>query len=243
MTTARAQTVTTATATRQGSRPCNADAAAVHRVPGTRLIGAAVVDGIGSNPAVARLAEIAAEVIARVAPRKTPVLGILAAAELVAAPADRNPIDPDAVAVAAVAEPGRRTGIAWTGDARAYGWDGTTLTQLTTDQTVGEYLRANSGGGGPVELLAQAHDNWLRASLGRSSISTVHTVGTDARLVLLTSDGVHDHIPHKVLEALVREHAENAQALVEAVVEVAEPDETGYRDDATAVVLVTTTTA
>jgi protein phosphatase len=71
-----------ATATRRGVRDFNADSAAVHRVPGTWVVGAAIVDGIGNNAEVARFAEIAAEVAARVGARKTATLGILAAAEL-----------------------------------------------------------------------------------------------------------------------------------------------------------------
>lgn len=228
---------TTATASRRGTREYNCDAAAIHRMPGTDVVAAAIVDGIGNNLEVARLAGIAAEVAARVGARKGALLGILAAAELVAAPAAAS-VDPDGVAVLAVAEPGHSTEIAWTGDARAYGWDGKTLRRLTTDHTVGEYLRRN--GGDHIELLARAHDDWLRSSLGWSTIASVHEADTTAPLVLLTSDGVHDQIAPGGLEDLVRDHQTNPQDLADAIVADAVADEDGYyRDDATVVVLQT----
>ncbi|GAA0389582.1 hypothetical protein GCM10010160_18990 [Acrocarpospora corrugata] len=189
-------------------------------------MGAAIVDGI------ARFAQIAAEVASRVGPRKTPTLGILAAAELAALPGT-VPITPDGVAVLAVAQPGEETGIAWTGDSRVYGWDGEQLVQRSTDHTVGQYLRVN---GIPVEL-AKEHDNWIRCSLGRASVATVHFARIADPLVLLTSDGVPDGIPHAELERLVREHRGEPQALADAIVAATRGNEEGYRDDATVVVL------
>jgi protein phosphatase len=155
---------------------------------------------------------------------------------LVAAPAAAE-IEPDGDAVLAVAEPdGQETSIAWTGDARAYGWDGQQLRQRSTDHTVGQYLRVN---GVPVEL-AEDHDNWVRTSLGRCGISSVHACRITDAVVLLTSDGVHDSVPHASLEALVRKHADRPQELVEAVVAAVTADEDDYRDDATVIVLVRT---
>ncbi|WP_116211602.1 PP2C family protein-serine/threonine phosphatase [Streptomyces olivoreticuli] len=236
-------TIIAAMATRQGVRDVNADGAAIHRVPGTKVVGAAIVDGIGSDAEVARFADIAAEVAARVGARKTAVLGILAAAELVAAPAGRGITGPDGVAVLAVAEPGAPTSIAWTGDSRAYGWNGSTLQQRTTDHNVGQYLRQNSGGG-PVELLeqmeflARKHDNWLRSSLGLCGIGSVDACHIPpGELALLASDGLHNSVPHEVMEALIREHEGHPQRLADALVAAATEDEKGYRDDATAIVL------
>ncbi|WP_329032241.1 hypothetical protein OIE71_04675 [Streptomyces sp. NBC_01725] len=231
-------TITTASATRRGTRPHLCDAAAVHHVPDTEIVAAAIVDGIGNSVAVAEFARLAAEVTARVGARRTATIGILAAAELVSAPAAAI-VEPDGVAVLAIAERYEHTAIAWTGDSRAYGWDGQTLTQRTTDMTVGEYLRHN-GGGGPIELLAAAHDNWIRSSLGRSSIATVHAAATADPLVILTSDGVHDQLPHAELEALVREHQDDPAALADAIVDAVQPKPSGYRDDATVIVLATT---
>jgi PPM family protein phosphatase len=228
-----------ASATRQGTSADNADSAAVFHMPDTDMSGAAIVDGIGHGPDVVALSYLAAQVATRVGVRKTSILGILAAAELAAAPAAQG-IDPDAVAVLALVEPDYETSIAWTGDCRAYGWDGDRLIQRTTDHTVGQYLRVN---GVAIEL-AEDHDNWSRTSLGRSSIATVHQVAIDDPLIVLTSDGVHDQMTHDALEALVREHHADPQALVDAIVNAVEggPDDDGeyYRDDATAIVIQVT---
>ncbi|MFD3917366.1 hypothetical protein ACFWR1_38445, partial [Streptomyces sp. NPDC058603] len=69
-------------------------------------------------------------------------------------------------------------------------------------------------------------------------VATVGEVGIDDHLILLTSDGVHDQIGRAALEALVREHAADPQALADALVAAAEPDDDGYRDDATVVILL-----
>lgn len=221
-----------AVATREGTSGPNADAAAIHRVPGTDIVGAAIVDGIGHAPGTPEWAQAAAEVAARVGPRKTATIGILAAAELNAAPAGAS-IEPDGVAVLAVAEPGRPTLIAWTGDSQVFGWDGEALHRRSTQHTVGEYLRAN---GFPVDATVPA-DDWIRTTLGRCSIATVHAAEIDDKLVILTSDGVHDQMPHEVLDRIVRDHLNDLQAMADAIVAAAEADGEGYRDDATVVVM------
>ena len=65
----------------------------------------------------------------------------------------------------------------------------------------------------------------------------MYTAGIKDRLILLTSDGVHDQIPEPEMTALIREHADAPQALAEALVAAAQPDGDGYRDDATVVVI------
>ncbi|MEV5680982.1 hypothetical protein [Streptomyces sp. NPDC052179] len=202
-------------------------------MPGTKVVAAAIVDGIGNSEEVAQFVGIAAEVAARVGARKTAVLGILAAAELVAAPAAAE-IEPDGVAVLAVAAPGEDTSLAWTGDSRAYGWDGQTLIQRSTDHTVGQYLRYNRVA---VEL-AKEHDNWIRVSLGRSSIASVHACRISDPMVILTSDGVHDQLTHEELEDVVRIHADGGlQAMADAVVAAVSDRPSGSRDDATVAIL------
>lgn len=223
--------IITAAASRRGIRGHNADAFAIHHFHG--LTAAAVVDGIGSSPAVAQWSALAAQVAVRVGARKTSVLGILAAAELNADQGAAS-IDPDGVAVLAVGRPGHATSIAWTGDARAYSWDGHTLHHRSTDMNVGEYLRSN---GFPLDATT-AHDDWLRASLGRSSIATVHQAEIHHGLVLLTSDGVHKQCSHDHLSELVRARADAPQVLVDSIVAAVRPDAEGYLDDATAVVLL-----
>ncbi|MFE7977628.1 hypothetical protein [Streptomyces shenzhenensis] len=54
--------------------------------------------------------------------------------------------------------------VAWVGDCRAYGWDGTALRRCTDDHTVGEQLRRN---GAPWEL-AREHHNWLNTALSKA---------------------------------------------------------------------------
>ena len=218
------------TATRKGTRQYNADAAAVHTAGVTTA--AAVVDGIGNSPEIAACSLLLAEVAARVGARRGSLVGILAAAELVA-DRDAAAVEPDAVAVLAVAVP-EHTGVAWVGDCRAWGWDGATLTQWTTDHTVGQQLRVN---GAPLDL-AEAHDNWIRTSLGRAVVATVYqvTIPSDA-LVLLTSDGVHDALTRDELATLVRAHGDDPQVMADAIVAAVVEDDDGYRDDATVVVI------
>ncbi|MFJ2432954.1 hypothetical protein ACIOWM_07050 [Streptomyces anulatus] len=225
-------TITTGLATREGTAEDNADAARVYTLEdGT--VGAAVIDGIGHGPHTSRTAPLLAETAARIAARRGPLGGLLAASELIA---DRGADgeEADAVAVAVRVRPDDDiTVINWTGDARAYGWDGERLELYTDDHTVGRQLRAN---GVSLEI-AREHDNWLRTSLSRATIGTVYTASTRDQVVILTSDGVHDQMPADALEDLVREHQGNPQALADALVAAAQPDQDGYRDDATAVVI------
>ncbi|WNV86649.1 SpoIIE family protein phosphatase [Umezawaea sp. Da 62-37] len=97
---------------------------------------------------------------------------------------------------------------------------------------MGAYLRQN----GDVDLAPQ-HDNWVRLSLASATPTTVALSHAPAgELVLLVSDGLDD-VPLPDLAALVAHHHHDPQALVDAIVATGEEDETGYRDDATAVVL------
>ena len=102
---------------------------------------------------------------------------------------------------------------------------------------MGQWLRRN--GGVPVEI-AEDHDNWARLGLAQASAATCRQVEVpeDVRLVVLVSDGVSDQVDLKVMEALVRKHITDPQALADALVGAAEGDDEGYRDDATAVVLL-----
>lgn len=227
------QAVIIAAATRQGTEASNADAAAIHYLPGGDLVAACIVDGIGHAEGTPEWARIAAEVATRVGARRTATIGLLTAATLNNAPAGDS-IEPDGVAVLAIAEPGQPTAIAWTGDAGAYSWDGQDLRLLTTPHTVGEYLRYN--GGEHIELLAQHHDNWVRTTLGRSTPATVHPAETDEELVLLFSDGI-EQVPHERLVQLIRQYENDLQALADAIVAAVEADDDGYRYDATVIVL------
>lgn len=225
--------ITVATATRQGTREHNADSCAVHVYPVADVTAAAVVDGIGNSPEVVAASCVAAEVAVRVGARKGGLAGLLAAAELYGDPGGVN-VEPDAVAVLALSEPGEDTRVHWIGDCRAWGFNGQTLRQYTTDHTMGEHLRQR----GKPEVEAALHDNWVRTSLATATVSTVCFAEVPDRLVILTSDGVHDALDRDVLEELVRTFPHAPQSLADALVSAARADGTGYRDDATAVVLL-----
>ncbi|ANW18099.1 hypothetical protein [Streptomyces clavuligerus] len=241
-------TITTATATRRGTRPHNADNSAVHRLPGTGMVAAALVDGIGNSPDVVLFSRTAAEVAARVGARRGALLGILAAAEMAAAPTTVQVDDGVAVVAVTNAESGT-TSIAWTGDARIYGWTGTSLIQRSTDQTMGTWLREWGGTAVTlhrdnrpdetvtVEAGARVLDDYARSALGRCSIATVPLCYVRDRVIILTSDGAHGQIRRTTLEALVQDHHADPYALADAITAAAMTGPDGYRDDATCVVL------
>ncbi|WP_019632682.1 hypothetical protein [Actinomadura atramentaria] len=223
-----------ATATRRGRRRFNCDAVSTFTASDATT-AVAVLDGTGNSRELAEAMERLAWVAARVAAQRGGLAGIMAAASVIADPGTSGAA-PDGVAVIAVRHPDDTdTAITWTGDARAYGWNGTRLRQYSTDHTVGQHLRLN---GMPVEV-AEDHDNWLRVSLANSTVGTVYQAAIPGdELVLLTSDGVHDSVPEPVLLDLLRTLYLAPQMLANAVVDAAEPDpDTGYRDDATAAVL------
>ncbi|MGG7571199.1 hypothetical protein [Streptomyces sirii] len=221
--------------TRPGTAGPSGDAAVVHTLA-DQTVAAAIVDGIGHSERVSCVATLLAEVAARVAARRGTLPGLLSAAELVADPGAEEVAEPDAVAVVAVTAPGDdTTRIAWVGDARAWGWDGTRLRQYSTDQTMGQFLRVY---GGPAVELADHHDVWVRASLATAVVATVREAEISDRLVLLTTDGIHDIVGHDEVEALVRAHEDHPQALTDALAAAAREDRTGERDDATAVALL-----
>ncbi|MFI5945535.1 hypothetical protein ACIBCB_35560 [Streptomyces uncialis] len=240
--------IITAIATRKGTRKYNCDAARVHRFPGTDMVAAVIVDGIGNTPKKAAFSRLAADSIARVSLRRDPLLGILHGAALNATPPGTR-IPEDGVAAAAVAAPNGRTAIAWTGDALISGWTGETLVRRSTVQTMGTWLRDWGGTAvtfhpedGPDETVSMERgalvlDDLARSTLGRSSIDTVPLCFIEDPVVILTSDGAHGQIPHQAMENLAREHADKPRALADAIVAAAEPDKTGYRDDATVIVI------
>ncbi|MEV5239578.1 hypothetical protein AB0K89_10765 [Streptomyces cinnamoneus] len=149
------------------------------------------MDGIGHSPLITKRAALLAEVGARIAATRGPFHGLLTAAELISHPGPEDCLEEDAVAVAAVAHLDRAEfSIAWTGDCAAWSYDPTTgsLTRLTTDHTMGQFLRQVHPGGPTVR--AEHHDDWVRVSLARSSVATVRETETTAPLVVLASDGI-----------------------------------------------------
>lgn len=229
--------VTTASATHQGGRSANADAAAIHRYGSGDVTAAALVDGIGSDPDVVAMVGVAAEVIARTAARTTPLAGIMAAAAMISDPAYLEPC-PDAVSVCAMVAPDRATKVAWIGDCRAYAWDGDALTRLTEDHTMGQRMRV----AGVPEAEARVRDNWVRSTVALATIGTVCEVRIEEApgLILLTSDGVHDALTHEQMTSLVGEHAKDPAGLTSALVAaaVAVPSGDDPADNATAVAML-----
>ncbi|MEU3972359.1 hypothetical protein [Streptomyces bacillaris] len=223
-------TITTGLATREGTVQDNADAARVYRMS-TGTVGAAVIDGIGHGPRTSATAPLLAETAARVTAHRGALAGILSAGLLVA-DEGHDGEEADAVAVVALVEEAY-TRIAWVGDCRAYGWDGTRLRRYSTDQTMGQWVRRY---GPPVEIAAH-FDDWVRVSLQSATVATTCELDIPDPLVILTSDGVHDQVPEHDMTDLVRTHARTPQALANALVAAARADESGYRDDATAVVI------
>lgn len=225
-------------ATRQGTADGNADAAATYTAADLTT-AAAIVDFIGHTPQAHALAPVLAEVAARTGAVRGALAGLLSAALLIADPgADED--TPDAVAVVAVAVPGAGTVAVWCGDCRAYGWDGTRLRLHSNDHTGSQRLRHLDGV--PLKV-AEPHEPWLRVSLSRATPATVDEAVIPAgEQVILTSNGIHDQMPHEELESLVRDRHGDPRSLADMIVAAAREDDDGRRDDATVVVLTGTGT-
>ncbi|MFI5985063.1 SpoIIE family protein phosphatase [Streptomyces sp. NPDC051555] len=222
----------------KGDVPGSADAAHAWTAA-SGAIGAAVIDGMGHSEELHALVPILAVDAARRAVLRHPMAGLVGAAELLQDPgAPRG--GPDAVGITARVKADGSIWIAWAGDCRAYGWDPDAgiLTRYTTDHNVAAYLTAQ----GMLEEEAAAYSSKLTVSFSDLSIAGCHEVAIPkGHAVVLTSDGVHDQMATATLEALVREHQADAQALADALVAAAEGGEEHgqtYRDDATAIVIL-----
>ncbi|MFH8752971.1 SpoIIE family protein phosphatase [Streptomyces rimosus] len=226
-----AETVEVGIAQRPGTEAPCADGAHVHRRDDR--VCAAVVDGAGHRQEVVDFARHAPSVITLMGMAMGGLVGLTTAGRMT----DAYDRPPHMSAVYASMEPGHATGIHWIGDCRAYGWDGEKLTQWSTDQTMGQWLRWN--GGVPIEI-AETQDNWARLGLAQATEMTCRQVEIpeEARLVLLVSDGISDQVDQGDAEELCRVHGTDPQALADALVAAAEEDEDGYRDDATVVALL-----
>ncbi|MFF1715758.1 PP2C family protein-serine/threonine phosphatase [Streptomyces sp. NPDC058268] len=225
------ETVAVGVAQRPGTEPPCADGQDIQRC-GTRVC-AVVVDGAGHHEAVVRYASIAPTAVTHTGMVVGGLAGLIAAGQM----AQAYDVPPHASAVYALVAPGRPTSVHWIGDCRCYGWDGTVLTQWTTDQTMGQWLRRN--GGIPVEI-AEQHDNWSRLVLAQAGPATCRQVEIpeEVRLVLLVSDGISDQVDHATAERLCRTHGADPQALADALITAVKEDAEGYRDDATVVALL-----
>ena len=243
--------LTLASATHVGGRTANADAAAVEHNP--LGAAAAVVDGIGSSPAVVSAARRAAEQAAIVASHRGAQAGIMAAADTM----PDYPGAPNAVAAVVSVEPGGRIEIAHVGDAAVWTWSATAgLRRWTVDQTAGEHIahmlrnpsltRADHEAlervGGAVGALGDYVLNGLvYATTSTISWTPLRGEHAEVDLVLLTSDGVHKRLDYDVIAEIITLFAADADALVEHLVSTAvtatvdDPDEVA--DNATAAVI------
>lgn len=229
-------TIRTATATREGTTAPNCDAAAVFEaINGT--VAAVLIDGTGHSDQLAAGVERLAWAGARLAARTDGRAALVTLGATVADPGAAAEPEPDGPAVTAVWHPEGDVVVHWIGDCRAYAWDGARLVQLTSDHTMGEYLRTVIGRPVPE---SRPYDAWILTTLSRALPTMVcEVVAEQPQLVLLTTDGIHDAVPHSLVEALVRQHADNPQALANALVAAVPADVDGYRDDATAVIVTT----
>lgn len=221
--------ITVGLAQRGGTEPPCADGMDVQRQGDG--IAAAVVDAAGHHPDAVRLVQHAPAVITHIGLALGGLAGLMTAGQMTQA----YDQPPHVSAVYARMETGWPTSVHWIGDCRAYGWDGGELTQWSTDQTMGEWLRQH--GDFPAEVL-EHHGAWARLGLAQASAATCRQVEIpeEIRLVLLVSDGVSDQVEQ--MAELVAKHAGDPQALADALVAAASEDEDGYRDDATVVVLL-----
>ncbi|HWO62616.1 MAG TPA: protein phosphatase 2C domain-containing protein [Umezawaea sp.] len=184
--------LTSGTCSERGRRSHNADASAAYRDPASGGLAFAVADGIGDSEDAGRAARLAAEAAAREAARLGAGRAVSAARAALEAwlPDDEHHLAGDAVLVTAAPRLGGGFTVAWAGDARAYFWDGTALTRLTTDQTVAEYFRGH--GQTPTPRMEHVVTNSVRLSKP-ATIGLAHAPRGAGRLVL-TSDGVHGRL-------------------------------------------------
>lgn len=233
------------TAQRGGTREHCCDGLFVYRYEPDEATAACVTDGPGSSATIGHTARVLAEVAARVSARRTVFSGLCAAGELIAWPPADD--DSDAVAVVAVMRD-EGTSMAWVGDCAGWSFDGSTLTKVTTDQTMAAWLaaRGSEHTGRQISADLMSFGNaFMRASLGSASAATVGQVEVDAGLtVILTSDGIHDALGRDVMAEIVRANADDPQAMADALVAAPNSDddcnnenENEYRDDRTVVVL------
>jgi serine/threonine protein phosphatase PrpC len=197
----RNDVITWDTASRQGGRKFNADAVGAHDMV------FALADGIGDTMWAAEAARVATDVAARTPAVAGPVEAILAAQRALEA----MHTGADCVLVVAMGDQ-----IAWVGDVRAYGWDGTQLVQLTSDQTLAEYFRAHNSI--PTPRMEHVVTNSLRHTR-RDQIGLV--TARNCTAILLSSDGVHKTVSSQIIEGILAETDTTAHTRVSTLVDTA----------------------
>ncbi|WHT16423.1 serine/threonine protein phosphatase [Crossiella sp. CA-258035] len=216
------------TATDPGHRGVNADAVSVRPGwDGTQPV-LALADGIGDTETAADAARVAVAAATGTLPARGPTEAVLAAQRAVLALGHTG----DCVLVVAMPFADQLGGgyrIAWVGDARAYRWDGRTLTRLTSDHTVAEYFRRQGMDTTPrMEHIVTAS---VRTGRPRD-IGLVET--REETGLLLCSDGVYGSLDPATMTAIVARPSRfgpRAQELVATAID------RGATDNATAVLL------
>lgn len=217
--------VTLATATHVGDREANADAAAVEA--NSLGVGVALIDGIGSSPAVVTAARRAADTAAIVASHRGAQAGIMAAADTM----PYYPGSPNAVGAVASIEPSGRIEIAHIGDCAVWTWSAAGgLRRWTVDETAGQHVSHMLRNPGLTDTaraalvqhgdqVVAALDDYVLTGLVYATISTISWTPlrgkhADVDAIILTSDGVHKPLSAEQIAALAERHAGDAQALV-----------------------------
>jgi serine/threonine protein phosphatase PrpC len=202
----RDEVITWDTASRQGGRKVNADAVGSAKDASGRVVFA-LADGIGDDMWAAEAARIASDVAARTCSHAGPTEAILAAQRALQA----LNTGADCVLVVAMGNE-----IAWVGDVRAYGWDGTQLVQLTSDQTLAEYFRSHDA------IPSPRMEHVVTNSLRNTKPDQIgHVTARNCTTILLSSDGMHKTVSPQTIEAVLAEPGTSAHDRATTLVDTA----------------------
>jgi serine/threonine protein phosphatase PrpC len=218
----RNEVITWDTASRQGERRFNADAVGAAKDSTSGLVAFALADGIGDTMWAAEAARVASDVAVRTPSIAGPVEAVLAAQRAL----QSMHTGADCVLVVAMPSP-EGYDIAWVGDVRAYGLNGTEFTQLSKDQTMAEYFRSHNSN--PTPGMEHVVMNSLRTTrLDQIGYASVRGYSS----LLLSSDGLHKAVAPETIQAVLAENGTTTLSRVSTLVETAMV--VGGHDNATA---------
>ncbi|MFI9508689.1 PP2C family protein-serine/threonine phosphatase [Nocardia sp. NPDC052566] len=186
---------------KRGGRSINADAVAAATDSMTGRTAFVVADGVGDHLLAARAARTVATVAAQVGARTGAHAGILAAQEHLRREFPEEHADCVLVVVVLPAngQLDGRTDIAWVGDCRAYRYNGTVLHQITTDHTLGEFLRAHGQHAAPRmnHLVTTSARTVKPDEIGKAA------TGSSTGRWLLSTDGVHKRVDIVTIKSIL----------------------------------------
>ncbi|SHF81468.1 PP2C family protein-serine/threonine phosphatase [Streptoalloteichus hindustanus] len=166
------------------------------------------------------------------AAQRTPLLGIVAAAELCGEPVlgERRPTG---AIVVATAWPGQGWVVSWAGDSAAYSYQpkrecGRGVRRLTVPHTHGQLMRER----GKPEEEARRWDSRIYNSLASSVHVGIRAISSDAPYLVLATDGLR--LPADRIEAVLREHLSDPVLCADQLLKEAR---TRSRDDIAVVVV------